>query len=402
MAYICTIIAVRKEKNSIDTIALGKDPKMTDEKENKAGSTSLREGPVPLSMHIGLAMMHHQNPSCKNAELQAMIEGVSLYRNHHFKRQAKDHEVIWRAGTMTLQYVPAKADENEGGTQSVFIVPSMINKSYVLDMFEEQSFVMYLAQQGMDVYLFDWGNLAEDPAVKTVDDAYKYGLKPALNAACGKADDNPVFGIGYCMGGTLLTALAQMMPKAFSKLVFLAAPWDFHAGDKKLTNETRFATPAAMQAMAEKGYLPSRWIQSVFATMNADQTIHKFARFGAMDQNSSKAKRFVVVEDWLNEGIDLPREVAMACLTDWFRDNVTANNAWSVYGTVIDPACLDIPCLVVASEKDRLVPLLSSKALHDRLPQSDLRQIDKGHIGMMTSRSAPEGVWKDLAAWLTA
>jgi polyhydroxyalkanoate synthase len=59
-----------------------------------------------------------------------------------------------------------------------------------------------------------------------------------------------------------------------------------------------------------------------------------------------------------------------------------------------------VPALALTPAKDRLVPLESSTALAEALP--DCRQLvpDAGHIGMITGSRARAGVWEPLAAWL--
>ena len=58
-----------------------------------------------------------------------------------------------------------------------------------------------------------------------------------------------------------------------------------------------------------------------------------------------------------------------------------------------------LPALSLIPANDRIVPPGSSRALADRLPQSEVLQPNLGHIGMVVSFKARTAVWDPLAAW---
>ncbi len=147
----------------------------------------------------------------------------------------------------------------------------MINRSAILGLLPEHSFVRWLAGQDYDVYMIDWGEPVQDAGMRDMAGVIRDRLVPALAFAAGKA--GPVHAMGYCMGGTLLAAGAIAAPETMRSVVFLASPWDFHAGDKILTSHIQAGTPSALQMIAEQGTLPANWIQSVFAVVNADRAV---------------------------------------------------------------------------------------------------------------------------------
>ncbi|MBI4031423.1 MAG: alpha/beta hydrolase, partial [Proteobacteria bacterium] len=289
--------------------------------------------------------------------------------------------------------------KNKKKKSAVVIVPSMINRSYILDLLPDKSFARWLAESGFDVFLLDWGNPAKDIGLKSMESIVMEGLLPAMHFAAEKSNGE-VHAIGYCMGGTLLAAAAAIDPTPLRSAVFLASPWDFHAGDRVLTDHARAGTPAALRMIGADGALPVDWIQSVFAAVNGDRTVKKFAKFAAMDQEGEAARLFVAVEDWLNDGVDLPGEMGRSCLADWFGDNRTGRGTWKIGTRAVDLAAINIPSLVVASARDRLVPAESSLAMAECLPCAAVLKPDIGHIGMMSGHNAEKSVWEPVAGWL--
>ena len=76
------------------------------------------------------------------------------------------------------------------------------------------------------------------------------------------------------------------------------------------------------------------------------------------------------------------------------QDNVTGAGMWQVQGQNVDPARLPCPALSIRSRTDRIVPEACALAFEDDL------LLDLGHVGMVTSRSAPELMWRPLADWI--
>lgn len=337
-------------------------------------------------------------------EKSAFVAGLKMYQDHPFRRDhtARYEDIIWQAGQASVQYYPAKSGDAEA---ALFIVPSMINKSYILDLLPAQSFISWLTAHGMDVYLFDWGQPCEDESMQCVDDVLEKILLRAVHDIFAQQNRNKrskrVYALGYCMGGTLLAGLLQHCAGLFRGNVFLAAPWDFHAGDMVLNNAIQAGTPSGLQMIEAEKRLPSNWIENVFASAQAEKSIRKYIEFSRTDQQSEKARLFVAVEDWLHDGLDLPGALAKTCLLDWYRDNKTVLGQWKSGAKAVDLSAIDTASLVVASENDKLVPARSSLAMAEHLPVCDIMQPPCGHIGMMTSKHAGDSLWKPMLDWIS-
>lgn len=328
-----------------------------------------------------------------------LIDAIHRYRNHPYRRDVADPPAIWRAGTTRLRDYGAVPEARDPAGPPLLCVPSLINRAYVLDLKADTSLLRFLAARGWRPLLVDWD--APGPEERGFDiTAYVAGrLEAALDAACDCAGAAvPV--LGYCMGGTLAVALAQRRPREVAALTLLAAPWDFHAGQPEqgpLIGQTGRAFEPLLQAYGE---LPVETIQMLFAGLDPHTAVRKFLAFGRMDPDSARAEAFVALEDWLNDGVPLAGPVARACLVDWYGANAPARGAWRVAGRPVEPREVRCPALVVASSGDRIVPLASAQAAGAALPRAETWTPALGHIGMVTSRRAPERVWKPLADWL--
>jgi poly(3-hydroxyalkanoate) synthetase len=126
----------------------------------------------------------------------------------------------------------------------------------------------------------------------------------------------------------------------------------------------------------------------------------KYRDFGRQDQAGSRARMFVAIEDWLNDGVPLAAPVARETLSGWYGANTPALGAWRVLGLPVDPGQLRVPCFVAAPGRDRIVPPASARALAAAIPGAELHVPPAGHIGMVAGSSARQVLWDRLAAWL--
>ena len=145
--------------------------------------------------------------------------------------------------------------------------------------------------------------------------------------------------------------------------------------------------------------LPMAWIQSVFVRLDPQHTVQKYAKFNSFESNSDEGRLFVAVEDWLNDGGNLPAGIAKTCIQKWYVQNRPFKGEWIVCGKKIEPLQTSGKVLVIASSKDRLVPRQSSMAL---AKGTDSAVIDPGcgHIGMMVGRQAEARVWQPILEWM--
>ena len=322
------------------------------------------------------------------------LRGIERYRDHQYRREITDPPVLWQDGsTRLLDYGGAGAP--------VLVVPSLVNRAYILDLMPEKSLLRWLASNGLRPLLVDWGAPGNLERRFTLTDYIAGRLEATLDAAAAAAGE-PMAVMGYCMGGNLALALAARQPKRVSALALLATPWDFHAERAEQAHLLGALMPSLKAAFSLLGELPVDVLQTLFAALDPLLALRKFSRFAELGDDDPRAREFVALEDWLNDGVPLALPVAEAVLAEWYAENATARGQWRVAGQIIDPARCAMRALVVVPAQDRIVPPGSARALGSALPNAETWTPTLGHIGMVVSREAPRVVWEPLRDWLLA
>ncbi|GAB4168934.1 MAG: alpha/beta fold hydrolase [Thalassobaculales bacterium] len=322
-----------------------------------------------------------------------VIAGITAYRRHPYRRALAEPPALWAEGTTRLL--------DFGGTgRPLLLIPSLINRAYVLDLAEGHSFARRMAQR-FRVFLVDWGLPGPEERTFTLTDYIAGRLEAALDQVLAAA--GPPVALGYCMGGTMAVPLAARRGGDLAGLVLLAAPWDFHTGAGDAPAGLPLAARTASWAIEAAGELPTDLLQALFAGLDPFLAVRKFSHFAGLDPACPEAVAFVALEDWLNDGVPLAAAVARECLFGWYGANTPAGGRWRIAGRPVMPAAAaGLPVLAVVPRRDRIVPPQSALALAAALPGAAVLRPPLGHIGMMASARAGDLAWAPIGDWIAS
>ncbi|MEH6477954.1 MAG: alpha/beta fold hydrolase [Sneathiella sp.] len=330
--------------------------------------------------------------------LTHMLSGIEKYQSHPYRRHMPVLPAFWSKGSVSLY------DYGVGLPNSapiIFLVPSLVNKFYILDLMPDNSFVAGLVEGGVRPIVIDWGVPGEVESEYALDDYILNILVPALDSVLDEFPKAPVHLAGYCMGGTLATALAELKQDKLSSLITIAAPWDFHKGLGQ-SAKAILGNPTGWDSILQSlGVMPVDLIQSFFACLDPNLCLNKFTLFDQMVQLSPRAETFVALEDWLNDGVPLVKKAAHTCFVDWYGENSPALGNWRVGEKLVQPRNITIPSMIVVPKSDRIVPPESARALADIIPNATLMTPSSGHIGMIVGSTAKKDLWVKVLKWVS-
>ena len=262
-------------------------------------------------------------------------------------------------------------------------MPSLINPTRILDLDDEVSLAAAIAGMGRRVLLLDWGK-ADERSELSVAGHIEELLLPLLRSI-GK----PAALIGYCLGGTMAIAAANLIP--LERVVTLAAPWNFArypAASHRALEDMWRHSKAASRAL---GALPMEVLQAAFWSLDPSRTVKKFAEFGSYDPASAEARRFVDLEEWANEGEPLPYPAAEELVEQLFGEDLPGSGKWIIDGQTMTDR-LSSPLLHLTAERDLIAPPQTAAS-------GETFAIPSGHVGMIVG-SARTRLYGALDAFL--
>ncbi len=267
-------------------------------------------------------------------------------------------KVIFQNELMQLiQYAPSTPTVLK---RPVLIVPPWINKYYVLDLTPEKSFIKWCIDQGLTVFCISWVNPDARLAQKSWEEYISEGPMAALEAIKQATGDDKVHAIGYCVGGTLLSiALAAMAAGHDERIVsatFFAAQVDFtYAGDLKVFVDEE-QVKALEERMAERGYLESMSMVTVFNMLRSNDLIWPYVINNYL---KGKAPFPFDLLYWNSDATRLPAANHSFYLRNCYLANRLAKGEVRINNTPIDLRAIKIPVYNLATREDHIAPAKS-------------------------------------------
>jgi poly[(R)-3-hydroxyalkanoate] polymerase subunit PhaC len=306
---------------------------------------------------------------------------------------ATQHDVVWTDGQARLLRYGGAGERRT----PLLIVPSLINRHYVLDLLPGRSVVERLRSGGIDVWMLDWGTPIDDDAERGLDD-YALEVLPRAAAEIGA----PAHVLGYCMGGTMaLGAMARGKLVARS-LVALATPVDCDDGGTLAAWATAEGFDANELTEAF-GNVPEYVLQPAFKMLDPMGLAMKFVHAREKCEDDAFCEFFLAMETWLEDNVPFPGQAFHEWMT-LYRENLLARGKWRLGGGRVDLARVRCPILNIVAEKDYICPPRSSIPLQKLSGSRDyeLLRMPGGHIGLSTGGAAQKKLWPQVAKWLLA
>ncbi|MBK5913064.1 PHA/PHB synthase family protein [Rhodocyclus purpureus] len=327
-----------------------------------------------------------------------------------------------------LQYNPSTPDQFK---RPLLIVPPWINKYYILDLREKNSYIKWATDQGHTVFVMSWVNPDEKLADKSFENYLTEGTLAALDQVCAITGSKEVNTAGYCLGGTLLMTtlawLAAKRDKRIASATFFTTMLDFSDPGELGIFLDEQSVSGLEKKMADRGYLEGSEMAGTFNMLRANDLIWSFV-----------VNNYLLGKDpfpfdllyWNSDSTRMPYAMHSYYLRNMYLNNkLREPGALELAGVKIDITKVKTPCYFISAIEDHIAPWKSTY-MGAHLPSGPVKFVlgGSGHIagivnppaankyGYWTNDELPEQAddflagatqnpgswWTDWQQWVTA
>lgn len=286
------------------------------------------------------------------------------------------------------------------GRKPFLLIPSLINRYYVLDLRPGASVIEALVGANFDVWCLDWGTPeAEDRYLDW--EAVLKRLGRAVRRVKRETGADQIGVLGYCMGGTLTTIYVSQHASEIAALVTLAAPIDFERGGQlRCMVEPQWFDP---DAIADAGNVAPVQMQSGFVALRPTTDLGKVMSLPDLVTDKKARDGFMALDAWASDNIPFPAEAYRRYIKEMYQGNELVDGTHRVGGKPVSLRSITCPTLVITASRDTICPPAAATALLDHIGSTDKKvlEVPGGHVGAVVGGKAAKEMYPALAAWLS-
>jgi polyhydroxyalkanoate synthase len=329
-----------------------------------------------------------------------------------------------------LQFNPSTPKQYK---RPLLIVPPWINKYYILDLRDKNSYIKWATDQGHSVFVISWVNPDAKLARKSFEDYLTEACMTAVDKVCEQTGEKEINAAGYCLGGTLLGTTAAYMAaqkdKRIASVTFFTTMLDFSIPGELGVFIDEKQVASLEEKMKERGYLEGTEMAGTFNMLRANDLIWSFV-----------VNNYLMGKDpfpfdllyWNSDSTRMPAAMHSFYLRNMYMQNLLKDPGGIVLdGVEIDLSKIKIPAYFISTIEDHIAPWKSTY-LGARLFGGPTRFVlgGSGHIAGIVNPPAankygywvnpgktlpedadqwfdgaqqnPGSWWTDWQAWLTA
>jgi poly[(R)-3-hydroxyalkanoate] polymerase subunit PhaC len=265
-------------------------------------------------------------------------------------------KVIFQTELMQLiQYLPITSQVYR---RPLVIIPPWINKYYILDLREKNSFIRWAVEQGHTVFVLSWINPDARLAQKGFEDYMIEGPLAAMEAVTRATGEREMNVIGYCLGGTLLGAtmgyLAAKHDDRVKSATYFVSLLDFSQPGELGVFIDEQSVANLERKMNERGYLEGSEMAGTFNLLRANDLVWSFV-----------VNNYLLGKDpfpfdllyWNADSTRMPARMHSFYLRSMYLKNLLGvPGGISLAGVPIDLSQVKVPSYFISTVEDHIAP----------------------------------------------
>ncbi|MGD8845469.1 MAG: class III poly(R)-hydroxyalkanoic acid synthase subunit PhaC [Desulfobacteraceae bacterium] len=309
------------------------------------------------------------------------------------------YDVVYEQDRVKLKHY--KAVTRQRVKTPLLLIYALINRETMLDLQPGRSVVQNFLQQGVDVYMIDWGYPSRKDRYLSIDDHVNIYINDIVDFIREENKVPKVNLMGICMGGTFSVIFSALHPEKVQNLITTVTPTHFDI-DTGLLNIWMKNLPVD-RITDTYGNIPGDFLNFGFLLLNpARLMIDKYVGFFENVADKKFVENFIRMEKWIFDSPDIPGETFREFIRDCYQKNLLIQSKMVVGGKRVDLNKVAMPLLNIYGKFDHLVPPEACEQLTAKVGSKDTEDIclKTGHIGIYVSSKCQAELAPKIASWL--
>ncbi|MGM0836305.1 MAG: alpha/beta fold hydrolase [Bacillota bacterium] len=307
-------------------------------------------------------------------------------------------QALWKKNKATLWYYPAKEKKYK---VPLFLVYSLVNRPFILDLGHGRSSIEAFSQNGYDVYLLDFGFPGLEDRNLSIENYVKEYIQSGVQRAIKHAQAEEITVFGYCLGGTLAAIYCALAKEPIKNLILIVAPIDFQSIPffDSWIRALREERVSIDEYIEEMGIIPGPKVEAGMRLLTSPVYYSPYLSLLRKAHDPEYVDKWIRFNTWTKGHIPITAKTAQQITNDLVKENKLIRGKFQIDGENVNLAAIRANLLVVVTEGDRLVPKEQSLPILEAVSSADksCEILQGGHTGT----TVKNGKLPDfLARWL--
>ena len=311
------------------------------------------------------------------------------------------YEIVYEEDRVKLKHYFRNENAENKLKTPLLVVYALINRETMLDLQPDRSVVKTFLQEGIDLYMVDWGYPKPKDRFLTIDDHVNGYMNNIIDFIRDRHQVPKINLMGICMGGTFSVMYSALHPEKIKNLITTVTPSSFD-NDKGLLHIWMKDIDVG-RMIRTFGNIPGDLMNLGFLLLNpARLMIDKYVGFMENMDNRDFVENFVRMERWIFDSPDVPGETFRQFVEDCYKNNLLIQSKMHLDGKKVDLKNLTMPLINFYGEYDHLVPPEACNQLTSAVGSRDAQDVclETGHIGIYVSSKFQRQFAPRIANWL--
>jgi poly[(R)-3-hydroxyalkanoate] polymerase subunit PhaC len=330
-----------------------------------------------------------------------LAEGFNTLSNlEDIKVGVSEKEAIYKEDNLVLYHYKARTEKQNA--VPLLIVYALVNRPYMADLQDGRSMIQGLLDEGLDVYLIDWGYPESADKFLTLDDYINGYIDQCVDVICERHNRKNINMLGICQGGTFSLCYTALHQEKVKNLITTVTPVDFQTKDDLLSHMVQNID--VDQVVDTLGNISGDMLNMAFLSLKPYSLMgQKYVDLVNILDDKDKTMNFMRMEKWIFDSPDQAGEAYREFIKQFYQENGLVKGTVKIGNDTVDLEKIKIPVLNIYAIHDHLVPPDASKALEGCVGSKDYQALEfpGGHIGIYVSGKAQKMIPPAVAKWLS-
>jgi polyhydroxyalkanoate synthase len=339
-----------------------------------------------------MASQERKTPERSGFDLSKVAKTIELLsRGNHISVGDTPNDIVCETRLYRLLHYHSLV--KRVSSTPILVVYALVNRSYVLDLQPNKSWIRHLLMQGFDVYLLDWKSPTRMDKYVSLDDYVNSYIDDCVEIVQNNNSSDKITIHGYCMGSSMSAMYTSLHQEKIKNLVTIAPVIDTSKDTTVIANVSKQMDIDKLVSYI--GFLPPEKLYECYSILKPfKQGVNKYFNLIENIDNESFVQNFLRIEKWLYDTPPIAGETIKQWINDIYKKNLLVKNQFRLGTAIVDLKKINVPLLNIVAEEDHLVSPECSVPLNEVVSSEDKRLIrfHTGQVGLIASRYSQNNV----------